>query len=525
MVHSKQRKLLLQKTKDGCTPVYYAAQENQPETLAYLHETANCPLDDATVTEGLKLIHVAAKNNHLPIIEYLMTKLGTKMFMFKTLDGSNSLHVAATAGSLDAVRWIMCFDSNKEIINDVDNIGNTPVHNAADAGRVSILRIFIEDGANIYLANKKGSTPRSLAIATGNQEMIKLVTKNDDSMVDSAIDPTYSTVDEVTNTSSHPPPEEVMIEKDEMPEQEMTNEVDIDLEKTDEAAGDEEEMQEETQALEDGDEGEMNEEESETVIKMEDEEGKGKEDTMEIEELEAPGEEKEEIAIADDETEKQEDDEIEKQEDEKAMEEIGQTEEKGEDEEVTEAADEKVQQEPIYSVPDPEVVAQKRLPPPIPPQDFAISKELGPKKALSTTALGRWPHASQEDTGETKRHLPPKRSTSTKSVTSLWPPRQQDNAKTTAEVVPVKNVKKRWPPVKEDEEEEEKPQEIKEEIKEVPEEIEEEEKQEEKEEEEEPPKMFVQLRKTVKSEPKKRETLEGAGSELKELLMKRKIVD
>ena len=144
----------------------------------------------------------------------------------------------------------------------------------------------------------------------------------------------------------------------------------------------------------------------------------------------------------------------------------------------------KPEQEPIYSVPDPEVISKKRQsvlvedePPPVPEQNFEEEKkEEVTKKPLKKTSsvLQKWPHKN-EPSSESDDHKPRLKPTRSK-IMSAWPPPKEEERKT--EVVSV-GSKKKWPPEpevqepeKEEEEktkeeemvaEDEKPEEIKEE--------------------------------------------------------------
>lgn len=184
--------------------------------------------------------------------------------------------------------------------------------------------------------------------------------------------------------------------------------------------------------------------------------------------------------------------------------------------------------DPIYSTPDPNVVAQKRLakendiPPPVPEQTFDKPENSNEKNMIKKTSsvLQKWPYAASTDE-PLKKEPPALRQPSlsvlekwshaklqneptakkepvvpkpSQDLKSKWPPPKEEALKSTTDL--PNKPKQKWPPTK-DEKEEEEQKEMEEKIEEQQEEPLEEKVEEKKQEVEELPKPFVKLRRTV----------------------------
>ena len=162
--------------------------------------------------------------------------------------------------------------------------------------------------------------------------------------------------------------------------------------------------------------------------------------------------------------------------------------------------DQEEDEEPIYSVPDPDTVAKKKEGPPIPPQNFTPSP-LAVKKQKSLSVLEKWPHskATVDETTIDHTNDRPRLQSSTKSVSSVWPPpvNKTESVRGAGASDLPQYVKKTWPPTSQEIEEEEVQTEAAEAMKQEVE-VEKQEIEPPNEEVEELPKPFVKLRKTIK---------------------------
>lgn len=125
------------KNKQGNTVLHYAAQGNQPNTFIYLKHKYGLPAEEVNK------------------------------------EGSTPLHWACYTGSDLAFCYIMRYVSD---LNKQDNDGFTSLHLAVMSERTGMIKALLHGGADRYIADKKGRTPKSLAEEKGKDlisEMLK----------------------------------------------------------------------------------------------------------------------------------------------------------------------------------------------------------------------------------------------------------------------------------------------------------------------------------------------------------------
>jgi ankyrin repeat protein len=86
--------------------------------------------------------------------------------------GITLLMTAASSGDLELVRLLL---ENGADVNAIDTWGLTPLSYAISYQKIEIVRLLIEQGANVNVRGENDTTPLMKASATGNIEVIELM--------------------------------------------------------------------------------------------------------------------------------------------------------------------------------------------------------------------------------------------------------------------------------------------------------------------------------------------------------------
>ncbi|KAN0130291.1 hypothetical protein V8E53_011914 [Lactarius tabidus] len=167
----------------AAAPVYYAALCGLPDVVEKLlikypeHASARGGASDTAS-------HAAATRNHLNVAARLYTSLpyveiaqwllehGADVNA-KQDDHWTPLHEAANNGRVELVRALL---ENHDVDIDAQNeIGNTPLHAASSNGEVQVARLLLDRGAGIKACGKDRSTPLHVASCYGKMEVVRLL--------------------------------------------------------------------------------------------------------------------------------------------------------------------------------------------------------------------------------------------------------------------------------------------------------------------------------------------------------------
>jgi ankyrin repeat protein len=91
----------------------------------------------------------------------------------RNAQGATALHDAALAGKLDVVQLLVEKGAN---VNAKDNeSGATPLHHAASWGRTEVVTFLLENGADASIRTKGGDTALESAVVAGQKEVAELL--------------------------------------------------------------------------------------------------------------------------------------------------------------------------------------------------------------------------------------------------------------------------------------------------------------------------------------------------------------
>ncbi len=126
---------------------------------------------------GISLLHVAAVNEKVAVIKYLIKK-GADVDAKENKDGWTPLFAAAKKNPYPSV--IRCLIKNGAKVNAKDQNGLTPLHLAAQSNpNVKVVQCLLKNGADVNSVNVIGCTPlHGVSMERSNNEMVHLLIKN-----------------------------------------------------------------------------------------------------------------------------------------------------------------------------------------------------------------------------------------------------------------------------------------------------------------------------------------------------------
>jgi len=151
----------------GVMPLMWAAGGGNTEQIAALlaHKADSTARDSG----GAHAWHYAAKRS----VEALKA-LGTGLLNAGDETGRRPLHIAAQAGRLSVVRYIVD-DVGRSGVDPADNRGWTPLHTAAARGHMDVVRFLISNGANAGTTTKKNSRPDHIAAHNEHKDVAEFL--------------------------------------------------------------------------------------------------------------------------------------------------------------------------------------------------------------------------------------------------------------------------------------------------------------------------------------------------------------
>ncbi|XP_065650594.1 uncharacterized protein LOC101237623 isoform X2 [Hydra vulgaris] len=178
------------KDAEGEGPIHYAAAMNQGELIILLTKGALAIVDEENWEETQRkyvnlrtkkkdaALHIAAREGYLDIVKTLVS-IGANVNICSAAHYT-PLHLAAINGNKDMVQYLLEHNAK---INVFDHQNMTPTHNmffvcrACQFGRLDIIKVLIEQGAQIDSKDCDSFTPLMSAVSEGHSDAAKYLLK------------------------------------------------------------------------------------------------------------------------------------------------------------------------------------------------------------------------------------------------------------------------------------------------------------------------------------------------------------
>lgn len=170
---------------DDQTVFHLSAKPNNFKCFIYLLDL----VDSECIVQTLMLkdkydntiLHTACKYGNYELVEYILKmdqKYNTKKLIFqKNYYEQSCFHICCKEGHENLVNYLIKeFNNNKnKLLDDQDDDLNTPLHLACLKQKEEVVRILLENGANVNAINAENSTPLNISCSKINLNIFELL--------------------------------------------------------------------------------------------------------------------------------------------------------------------------------------------------------------------------------------------------------------------------------------------------------------------------------------------------------------
>ena len=173
--HLIERGAKVNRKSNGVTPLAQTAIVNKPRTAAFLIEhgaIVNKPTDN-----GETPLYIATKKGHDLVAGILISKSADPIgdTNWKTKIGTPLLHIAAAHGNPEIVRLLV---NNGADVETLDFMENSALSIAALSGNTPNIQALVQSNANINHQNLQGDTPLMLASTSYQDDAVTQLLDN-----------------------------------------------------------------------------------------------------------------------------------------------------------------------------------------------------------------------------------------------------------------------------------------------------------------------------------------------------------
>ncbi|KAF8008327.1 hypothetical protein BT93_K2106 [Corymbia citriodora subsp. variegata] len=152
------------------TPLHLAAYENYLDGVKFLMEKCPTSALEQDNMDGYLPIHVACMMDNVRIVKELLRQWPDPA-EFSARLGQNILHVSARHGSIAIVEYILKSPKFGHLINARDFAGNTPLHLAASHCQPSLVLLLQDGGVDKKLVNNDNMTVLDVVVRDLDRDM------------------------------------------------------------------------------------------------------------------------------------------------------------------------------------------------------------------------------------------------------------------------------------------------------------------------------------------------------------------
>ncbi len=161
---------------NGNTPILHAYASGNPDILALTLSIAGGSPEDLEAVfksvneDGQTILVAACKGGNLDLVKNAFGKLDTKTVFTSDNLGHNFLHHAVSKP--DILSFLLDQDKEGVALNAVNNDGQTPLVKAVLEGNTEAVKMLLDRGADVNLADEKGNTALIYACILNKPEII-----------------------------------------------------------------------------------------------------------------------------------------------------------------------------------------------------------------------------------------------------------------------------------------------------------------------------------------------------------------
>ncbi|MDO9438574.1 ankyrin repeat domain-containing protein [Hydrogenophaga sp.] len=154
----------------GLSVLILASNGGHKEVVGFLLEQPGIQLELADAVHGATALWMACRNGHVRVAQLLLDR-GAQIDIAHEASGQTALYTACLNGHVETVRFLL---TKHPKLDQRDIQGATALHGACFGQHIEIVRMLLGAGADRGALTANGETPMSIALKTGNQELIAL---------------------------------------------------------------------------------------------------------------------------------------------------------------------------------------------------------------------------------------------------------------------------------------------------------------------------------------------------------------